>query len=169
MLGCWALDFTCWEMALLFLCVFLYFVLGCSWILSGFALKLLVRAREHLSNSTLAKDCANDGMVPSVLLVALFQPQWLTHRLAPTVHYEESESLCLQVCHHCHLSTIFQHLLLCSGLRAASYSFCSVAGGMKIVVELAYTCLSLPDVYWLENHCSITSTSQLFLVFPHER
>lgn len=90
-----------------FLCVFLYFVLGCSWILSGFALKLLVRARGHLSNSTMARDFTNDGMVPSVLLVALFQPQWLTHRLAPIIHCEESESLCLQVCRHCHLSTIY--------------------------------------------------------------
>lgn len=90
-----------------FLCVFLYFVLGCSWILSGFALKLLVRARGHLSNSTMARDFTNDGMVPSVLLVALFQPQWLTHRLAPIIHCEESEFLCLQVCRHCHLSTIY--------------------------------------------------------------
>lgn len=53
----------------------------------------MVRAREHLSNSTLARDCANDDIVPSVWLVAVFQPQWLTHRLASTVHCEESVPL----------------------------------------------------------------------------
>lgn len=41
--------------------------------------------RKHLPGSTLARACVSDGMVPSVLLVALLQPQWLLHMLALTV------------------------------------------------------------------------------------
>lgn len=81
-----ASGFPCWEMVLLLLCARALFwdVIGPfqAW---PFRFCWSGLTRKHLPGSTLARACVSDGMVPSVLLVALLQPQWLLHMLALTV------------------------------------------------------------------------------------
>lgn len=169
-IGCWVLDFTCWEMAL-FSCV-------CScilfWDVVGSFQVLPLNCWSGPESIYLTPPWLGTLQMMEWFPLSCWWPfsslnGSLTglHRLS-TVR-NQSPSVFRSAVIATYPLSIFQHLFLCSGLQAASHSFCSVARGMEIVVELAYTCLSLPCVYRLENHCSVTSTSQLFLVFPHGR
>lgn len=165
-IGCWVLDFTCWEMAL-FSCV-------CScilfWDVVGSFQVLPLNCWSGPEGIYLTPPWLGTLQMMEWFPLSCWWPfsslnGSLTglHRLS-TVR-NQSPSVFRSAVIATYPLSIFQHLFLCSGLQAASHSFCSVARGMEIVVELAYTCLSLPCVYRLENHCSVTSTSQLFLIF----